>query len=783
MLLRKLFAVVAVLISLAFPGADSPCHAEGRWLPGEGRAAIHQRCLDLESPAVVMVLALHPGDEDLPLMAYLRFFQGVETVCVYLTNGEGTPGDTLSRFPIWVVGQRKLEADRVNALLGSEAWFVNMRDLPGTPDAAMLRSIWDSAEVTKRLTYAIRSFKPEVVVFCSDSRGEGNPTREDSTAMGVLRASMQAASTTIDTAISKGIMPWSVSRLYVEKSGKSLPGEFSRRHPLFRVSPMEIAVDAGKAYRTLRLQLVDRLDRGREYVAANRDEVAAHPTAPQELIKGLPHVSHVLSDVQGAIERAITTSPGGVRSADLTSVARAIDVSEHVLAVYGSSLSPLEQRLMVEWKIGLESLRCSLLGVSVKVTQGENLVTASQVWDLRIVSLKPGGMTDSTQIIFPLALNGDWPVNETLTYHFPLKPPQRFTVLTPPELPFVIPADMYGLHQPSMRTKFPYIIVHKDQRRERNFQFRGNIVLQTGPRRSFVLRTPLIYDDPSSPIIFALQNFSRDPYKGAVTLLDSSRELLREPVALKRKDEIVQDTLYLPTDDARGAGSHAFVVDLSGRGGERSVTARRFSVGVDSALTVGVLSGIDGSPLEDALRVLRQQRASVSLDRPASSLSAINVLLVDRDVSADGRCDSTTWNEVASWIRAGGKAVIFPQHGRSAKWLEDLCGCSYERMDPLASDAEITVESRELAASPNRLGSEAWDGWVESRAFDGIVEIRRMEPAASLVRSGVHSLVESIAVGKGEVTLVAADLISQLVNYHPGAYRLLSNLLSFRTAR
>ncbi len=773
--------ILTLLVLLA--GGTSVGFSSARWLPDRGKAAVHQRCLDIENPAVAMIVALQPGDEDLPLMAYLRFHLGVKTVCVFLTNGEGTPGDTLSRFPLWMTGERKLEADRVAEALGSEAWFLNVPDLPGASSAGALASVWDSAGVAKRLVYAIRSFKPDVIVLCSDKRAGGSATHRDSAALTTIRRSMVAATLPADTSNSKGIYPWSVSRLYVQENDRSMPEAFAKKHPLFHRSALDMGAEVGRLYRTLRLQLGSWIEEGRRYLEVRGNGIAVRSTSPQNLMQGLPHFTAILTDIRDAIRNAVRTDAAGVKHADLGAVAGAIDKSEHVLTVYATSFSPLEQRLMLSWKNGLEALRCALLGITATVSQSETLLTASQIWDLRVAALKPFPAGGTTEIVFPLAINGDWPVNETLTYHFALKPPQKFNVLTPPELPFAIPAELYGLRQPSMRTTFPYIIVHRDAQRERNFLLRGEVVLRTGPRRSFALRTPLIFEDPSSPIIFALQNFSRDAYKGVVTLSDSSGEVLRDPVALKRKDEILQDTLFPPDKVSHAERNHRFVLELSGKGGERSITARNFTTAVDSAQVVGLLSGIDGSPLEDALRVIHQPRQSVTFEDFAGSLAGVDVLLVDRDVSADPKCTAGMWKSLGEWVRAGGRAVVFPQHGNRARWLEDLCGCAFARIDPLPATSEINLGSKAFELRPNRLEPDAWEGWVESRAFDRIEEIRRGEATVLDVSSGPDHLVQTVRVGKGTVTLVALDVMSQLVNYHPGAFHIVSNLLSLGRER
>ncbi len=438
---------------------------------------------------------------------------------------------------------------------------------------------------------------------------------------------------------------------------------------------------------------------------------------------------------------------------------------------------------MVTWKNGLEALRCAVLGVSVHVVPSESLLTASQVFYLQVEPPRPRLSRGQTEIVFPLAANGEWTVNGTAGYHFPLDSASSFLILTPEEIPFTVPAGEYGLTQSEMATTFPYVVVHKDTQREYNFMYRDMVRLQLGPRRSFALRTPLIYDDQSSPVIFELQNFSRDRFKGTVTLSDTSGRSTQLPVSFTHKDQILTDTLYLPSESPQGEGSQLYTLELSGKGGRRPITARRFRAGIDSTVIVMLLSAVDSSPLADALRVLRQPHVVVPVREVAASLNTPCTVIIDRDLLSDTLCTASTRQTLAEWIRAGGNAIAFPQHGRGAGWLTALCGATFEPIDPLASEAEVTTDTSAMFATPNHMAPADWEGWVESRAFVDVHQTVPRTGAGNRAWSGQHHLLDSVPVGKGSVTLVAADLLSQLTNYHPGAYRLLANVIAHAKGR
>jgi hypothetical protein len=770
-LARFLLLSSVVALILADPG-----NARAQWFQQNGPTAIHQRCLDVEKPAVALVVALQPGYEDLPLLAYLRTQTGAKTGVVYLTNGEGTPGDTLARFPVWMTGERKREAERVARLLDADAWFANLPDVPAATSAGNLQGLWDSSYAIRKLTVAIRTFKPDIVVVCADRRLPDTVTRRDSVAMRLLNRAVAQAATAADTSHGRNLLPWKVHRVFMQTKAAGLPAVFRTKSPALNASPISMARSAASLYRTLRLQIEGWNEMGRGYRQVNSSGVPAAIASPEILLKGLPAVSQRLLGVQAAAQAAIKKDKLGTRSATLPAVSRAIDIAEYVLATRPKDTPSLDQRLLVAWKNGLEDLRCSVMGVKVMAVQSDSLLTESQIWFLTMDLLRPSAVKGTTEVIFPLATHNEWVINETLQYHFPLDSATQFTVLSPEAVTYTVPASEYGLTQNTMSFNFPFVVVHKDSKRERNFMYRSSIRLSMGPRRSFALRTPVVSDDTLAPVIYEQQNISRNTFKGKVSLSDTSRHYNERAFEFVRKDQVIADTLYLPGRLADDETHRLFTLELSGRGGKRSITARRIVASVDSAKHVGVLTTLDGSPLIDAIRVLHQPHKVLSLGDLETGLKPLDALLVDRDLLCDPACSAQQKAALADWVRGGGHAIVFPQGRSGSTWLTSLCGAWFTPIEPIPADAAVEIDSIGLLSRPNPYAAGEWQGWVESRAFACIQHSGR-QPFRQVVGRGSLSLVGTVQVGKGRVTLVAADLISQIVNYHPGAYRILANMI------
>jgi hypothetical protein len=85
-----------------------------------------------------------------------------------------------------------------------------------------------------------------------------------------------------------------------------------------------------------------------------------------------------------------------------------------------------------------------------------------------------------------------------------------------------------------------------------------------------------------------------------------------------------------------------------------------------------------------------------------------------------------------------------------------------------------------LARWPNLIAEEDWQGWLFARTW---AVATLSDPSSRVIAkdgTGGTPLLVSQALGSGELLCVNLSLGSQLMNVHPGAYRLLANLLSLR---
>ena len=130
-----------------------------------GQAALMQKKIDIHGGTVILSIAIAPGFEDLPTLAYFRLKEGAALACVYLTNGEDIPNYECGSSAHETAKQRKEEAYTVMNSLHGEAYFLNI------PARAFIPSDNSSFEIEKyflNLDKIIVDVKPDIVLLNAD---------------------------------------------------------------------------------------------------------------------------------------------------------------------------------------------------------------------------------------------------------------------------------------------------------------------------------------------------------------------------------------------------------------------------------------------------------------------------------------------------------------------------------------------------------------------------------------------------------------------------------------
>jgi LmbE family N-acetylglucosaminyl deacetylase len=181
---------------------------------------LHQALLDLTSPWTVMCVAAHPDDEDGTTLTVLRRKNGVHTVSLFSTYGEGGQNAVGPELYEELGVIRAQETMKAAEIQGSEPYFLGLRDFGFSKSADEAFKVWGHDEALRRMVLKIRELRPDVIITNHDTTsGHGH---HQATGRLIIEAFDAAADPKRFPEQLKQVKPWQAQRLFVRVFGGAI---------------------------------------------------------------------------------------------------------------------------------------------------------------------------------------------------------------------------------------------------------------------------------------------------------------------------------------------------------------------------------------------------------------------------------------------------------------------------------------------------------------------------------------------------------------------------------
>ncbi|HCX30472.1 MAG TPA: hypothetical protein DHU55_12015 [Blastocatellia bacterium] len=195
------------------PASPAPLAAPSVTAPATDKAQLHQALLDLTNPYTVMCVAAHPDDEDGTTLTVLRRKNGVHTVSLFSTYGEGgqnAVGPELYEELGVIRAQETMKAAQIQ---GSEPYFLGLKDFGFSKSADEAFRVWGHDEALRRMVLKIRELRPDVIITNHDTTsGHGH---HQATGRLIIEAFDAAADPKRFPEQLEQVKPWQAQRLFV----------------------------------------------------------------------------------------------------------------------------------------------------------------------------------------------------------------------------------------------------------------------------------------------------------------------------------------------------------------------------------------------------------------------------------------------------------------------------------------------------------------------------------------------------------------------------------------
>jgi LmbE family N-acetylglucosaminyl deacetylase len=204
--LRTAFASL-VLASCFFAQAPPP--------PVSGAAGLELMLRKLESTATVMIVNAHPDDEPNAVIAYLAHGLGARVVELTLTRGEGGQNDLGFEQGHALSVLRTEELLSTHRIDGAEQLFGRAIDFGYSFSVEETFAKWGKDEMLGDVVHHIRAVRPDIIITMTPDGGGGGQHHQASARIAREAFDKAADPNAFPEQLKQGLQPWQAQRLYI----------------------------------------------------------------------------------------------------------------------------------------------------------------------------------------------------------------------------------------------------------------------------------------------------------------------------------------------------------------------------------------------------------------------------------------------------------------------------------------------------------------------------------------------------------------------------------------
>lgn len=832
-------------ISLCFFALPSQTTAQIRPVYDQGALGLGRILKRLNTSASVMMIGAHPDDEDTALLSYLARGENARTAYLSLTRGDGGQnilGTELGEALGVIRTEELLQARKLD---GAEQYFTRAYDYGFSKTLAEAKEKWDEKIVLCDAVRIIRQFRPLVVVSqYSGTPADGHGQHQYAGYISPLAVKAAADS---NQCSNDGPTWTVQKFYYRHRGAGEprLKINTGKYDPLLGRSYFEIAMEARSQHRSQEQGVLEL--RGDQFSGLNLVGGGATEASIFDGIEPAPPPSELRSAIDAAAkgldlrfpEKSV---PALAKAYELASRAQQrTDISAAAMMEFGYISGQLSEAILIASGIQIDAL-----ADRETVVLGETITVSAKAFvpdgtPIKVSELKlwvpEGWATKSIEVpktntpafvtrevadssaFYNVTLPSDWP----LTQPYWLARPREGDLFrwdneyryngAPLQPPDMLLLAMFQVDHLWLTVVRPVEYRYADDTRG---EIRRNVDVVPGVSVEVdqsLLIVPFSTRPQKRQIALSITNQSNKPVSGVVSLnMDAAAEWKYSASSatfnLKKSGErttIVFD-VTIPAGTKAGSyriGGNAMIGEALASSTMRTlayphIQTHRLYRRADTAVKVfdlkvtpskiGYIAG-SGDQMPEAIRQIGLGVELLDAKYLSSGdLSKFDVIVAGIRVS-EVRPDFAANNQhLLDWVNDGGTLIV--QYQRPIYAQQNLTPFPAQ-MGPRVSDenAKVTIlqPAHPIFNFPNQITDADFEGWVQER---NLYNFSTMDPKyTGLLESHDAGEAENKGglvvadIGKGKYVYCSYSLFRQLPAGVPGSYRLLANMLSFRSVK
>lgn len=812
---------------------SSWCQAPKVWKSGD----IYQAIEKLNFLGSVLYVAAHPDDENTRLISYFSNHVKARTAYLSLTRGDGGQnliGPEIRELLGVIRTEELLAARRID---GGEQMFSRANDFGYSKSSKETLKIWDRDEVLSDVVWAIRRFRPDVII----NRFENNPTRRthghhtSSAILSYEAFDLSGRKDIYSDQLSK-VEPYQPRRLFMntgwwfygsreafEKADKSdfITMDIGTYYPILGKSNSEIAAESRSQHKCQGMGNTGSRGKSMEYIKLLKGDMPASSTDVFEginttwsRVNGAGHIGNMIDEI---ISNFNFNNPS-------TSVPA-------LVAVY-REISNLDDGYWKDVKIKeIKDIIQASLGLYLEAASNEHLYAQGADISLRIEATNRSSIPVSLDRVVIKGTALDTTFNSILKYNEPFTLNEASVVNN--DISFTAPYWLTEPHGLGMYTVNQQEFIGNP---ETERSIKAHFILSINDVNIDIIKdVPYKYNSPEDGPVYRPLEITPELFVTTTDKVYIFNQGNPKEVEVKVKSVAPNQSgkVYLPLPEGWVSTPEFHSLDISEKGAEhkfifqvtppsyqseiviapvveangKKYTQEMVSIDYDHIPYQSVLLeaqaklvNIDiniigkyiayiqgaGDEIPASLQQVGYQVEELSVDDiSVETLSRYNAVVMG--VRAYNKWDNLKFKqpELLEYVRQGGTLII--QYNTSRRLKTDQMGpypLTLSRQRVTVEEAPVTILAPEhpVMSTPNKITSADFEGWVQERGLYFPNEWdEKYTPILASNDPGEDSLKGGLLVapyGDGWYVYTGYSWFRELPAGVPGAYRIFANMLS-----
>ncbi len=759
---------------------------------------LQQAYRDLSHDEVLMDLSAHPDDEDGAALACYRMKYGIKTYSVLFTRGEGGQNEKGPELYEDLGVLRSEETLTAGKMLGTDVFFLNFVDFGYSKTAGETFRKWGGqTEVLRRLVYALRRFKPDVI-FTNHNTIDGHGHHQAVAVTAIAAFDAAADSTMFPEQLTQpGLSVWQPKKLFFREFGsagmhRDVVNPIRDIDSLRNKTYGEIAMEALRTHKTQGLDRMDlrRFSQREDAYKLVRASSLYDPDSTN-FFGGIDIWRDPDLAAADPLRAALSTlAPDSPRERILSTISVLQNRIDSLRL--NAPKSPILQRVLGGWQEKLQSVLHPQLGVDARFRLSDSVTVPRQrvACTLRLIS--PHAVLGRVRTQFDLPPG--WAINESPDIapdlgndHFE----KEYTLIVG-DLPrltlpkstaqYAPPWDEQRIiaHVTATFGKYPLDITLVPR-----FEVAPNTLLTLEPT---VLWMPRARLHAGGSFECTVKNYM--PHKTA------GRIVCRTPAGWRAEgatyviaEEDSTATVQLHVTPPPDVQPGDYQMPVKTEYWSKEVTVRISDASLSRPMLLGIVRSYD-TTLEAAARELGAEFRVITTNELAEKdLSRYTTIVVDIRAYLV-REDLQKFNaRLLTYVKQGGNLVVMYQ--RESEWKPEYAPYPFRigtrRVTDEDAPVRLLVPDHPLFTKPNVITDADWRGWKQERGVYFPVEVA--PEYQHLVSTGdpdeIPVTTGYLVAAFGQGTYIYSSLVwyRELREKNAGAMRCFANMISYPAFR